>query len=206
MGGQSGYSFLDWMGDSGFRFGRGSSRMFVVCIVTIPNYEGFRASLKELKLGLGLKTEYHFHYAHIPITMRESFLNSLPGVDFHAAALVVDKLELPRSYHLKESSFICRFVSEVMAVSNPSAFQAKRLLVDSPKKDTELIRQIRVTVSQTLRTRELLPTPIIRGEPAARWDGLQLADMLAGTLGDQYPNQAAILPNLVDKLEIHEHL
>jgi len=30
--------------------------------------------------------------------------------------------------------------------------------------------------------------------------------MLAGTLGDQYPNQAAILPNLVDKLEIHEHL
>jgi hypothetical protein len=83
---------------------------------------------------------------------------------------------------------------------------AKRLLVDSPQKDTELIRQLRVAISETLRARGLLPIPKVRGEPAVRWDGLQLADMLAGMIADGYLAEETILPRLGDRLEVFEHI
>jgi len=58
----------------------------------------------------------------------------------------------------------------------------KRLLIDDQAKDSSLVRGMRIAVSPVLLARGLKRTPKMRGEPAHLWDGLQVADMLAGAL------------------------
>lgn len=58
--------------------------------------------------------------------------------------------------------------------------QSKRILVDDREKQSPRLRAIRVASSLVLRARGMARTPKMRGEPAQQWDGLQLADMLAG--------------------------
>jgi len=60
--------------------------------------------------------------------------------------------------------------------------RVKRLLIDGVKKDDTLVRAMRLAMSSALRRRGLDQAPILRAEPAHQWDGLQVADMLAGAV------------------------
>jgi hypothetical protein len=57
------------------------------------------------------------------------------------------------------------------------------VVIDAHTTTTELTRSIRVAISGALRARQIQPgIKKVRGRPAHREDGLQLADMVAGAV------------------------
>ncbi len=56
-----------------------------------------------------------------------------------------------------------------------------------------------------LRARGLRRTPRMRGEPAHRWDGLQVADMLAGAMVKRDSKDRDYLRELGDRLWVYRY-
>lgn len=182
------YSFLDWSGDIGFDLNDPTtSSHLVVAVVGTVDYDSLRREMGELRAHLRLPLDYHFHHARVPRRIRRAFSQALPGMAFAAAALVVAKRELPRRYaHFREPDLYAHLIADLLWQAPVESFWAKRLLVDEGRaKTTALVKQTRIEVSRVLRERGLEHLPKIRGEPAANWDGIQVADMIAGELATQ---------------------
>jgi len=177
------YGFLDWSGDSGFKFALGSSIYLAFCLVSSQDYGTLRRGLLSLRGQLGLPGVFEFHFAETSIAVRTAFFATLLHLPWNAVVLLVDKRELPAEFKkMQDTVLYGHFISYLVADAPLSVVQVKRLLVDESCKQTQLLRGMRVAMSPVLRARGIQQTPKVRGEPAQRWDGLQLADMLAGAV------------------------
>jgi len=180
---QRDYGFLDWSGDSGLKFAVGSSSHLSLCFVSSHNYGGLHRGLLSLREQLGLPQGFEFHFARTSNTVRAAFFAVLLHLPWDGAVLLVDKQELPAEFErLREPLFYSHFVGHLLVSAPLSILQVKRLLVDESHKQTEIIRAMRTAMSPVLRARGIKRTPKVRGEPAHQWDGLQVADMLAGAV------------------------
>lgn len=183
---QRNYGFLDWSGDSGFKFALGSSSHLSLCFVSSHDYGNLRRGLLSLREQLGLPRVFEFHFARVSSTIRAAFFATLPHLSWDGAVLLVDKRELPAEFEkLREPLFYGHFLGHLLARAPLSVLQVKRLLVDESHKQTEIIRAMRAAMSPVLRARGIRRTPKVRGEPAYQWDGLQVADMLAGAVTEK---------------------
>lgn len=181
--GQRDYGFLDWSGDSGFKFALGSSFHLSLCFVSSHDYGNLRRGLLSLREQLGLTQNFEFHFARVSNTVRAAFFAALPLLAWDGAVLLVDKRELPAEFEkLREPLFYGHFLGHLLARAPLSVLQVKRLLVDESHKQSEITRAMRAAMSPVLRARGIRRAPQIRGEPARQWDGLQVADMLAGAV------------------------
>ena len=177
------YGFLDWSGDSGFKFEVGSSLYLSLCIVSSADYSQLRRGLIGLREQLGLPRHFEFHFARSSEVVRTVFFAGLPSLPWDASVLIVDKRHLPRDLRkMRDPSFYGFFVGHLLASAPLETMQVKRLLIDESEKQSALVRGIRIAVSPVLRARGIQHPPKTRGEPASRWDGLQVADMLAGAV------------------------
>jgi len=177
------YRFIDWSGDSGFKFALGSSIYLAFCLVSSQDYGTLRRGLMSLREQLGLPGVFEFHFAETSIAVRMAFFVTLLNLPWNAVVLLVDKRELPGEFKkMQEPVLYGHFISYLVADAPLSVVRVKRLLVDESRKQTQLLRGMRIAMSPVLRARGIQQTPKVRGEPAHRWDGLQLADMLAGAV------------------------
>ncbi|MBM3149020.1 MAG: DUF3800 domain-containing protein [Chloroflexi bacterium] len=107
--------FIDWSGDLGFRFGRGSMTHLVIAVVSIADYGGFQKLIADLRAERGLHKAYEFHHTHIPKTERAAFFDALRGASFGAWVLVVDKQRLPESFQ-RRNQYTARKSNECIGV------------------------------------------------------------------------------------------
>jgi len=177
------YGFVDWSGDTGFKFALGSSSHLVLSLVSSTDYAGLRQGLIRLRAQLGLPQAFEFHFARNSQVVRTAFFATLPHFAWEGALLVVDKRRLSVEFaRMHTPSFYSFFLAQLLARAPLDLLTVKRILVDSEVKNSPLIRNLRVVASPVLLARGLKQTPKVRGEPARRWDGLQVADMLAGAM------------------------
>jgi len=175
------YGFLDWSGDSGFKFELGSSPYLSLCIVSSADYPQLRRGLTDLREQLGLPHHFEFHFARSSEVVRTVFFAALYSLPWDASVLIVDKRHLPRELRkMRDPAFYGFFVGHLLAGAPLRTIQVKRLLIDESEKQSALVRGIRIAISPVLRARGIQHPPKTRGEPARCWDGLQVADMLAG--------------------------
>ncbi|RMD66275.1 DUF3800 domain-containing protein [Candidatus Parcubacteria bacterium] len=176
--------FVDWSGDLGFKFGRGSTTHLVIAVVRVADYTAFRKAIAALRAERGLHKGYEFHYAHIPEAERAAFFAALREASFEAWVLVVDKRELSAGFRRRNQyDLFSEFVVALVDHLPEEAVENGRVVVDTHSTTMRLTRTIRVAMSRALRTREIQPgIKRVRGRPAHREDGLQLADMLAGAV------------------------
>jgi len=176
--------FIDWSGDLGFKFGRGSTTHLVIAVVSIADYGGFRKLMADLRAERGLHKAYEFHHAHIPKAERAAFFYALRGAGFKAWVLAVDKRRLPENFERRNQYDLLGEFIAVLADQLPAeAVENALVVIDAHTTTTELTRSIRVAISGALRARQIQPgIKKVRGRPAHREDGLQLADMVAGAI------------------------
>ncbi len=175
--------FVDWSGDSGFKFALASSEYLCVCFVSSDDYGQLRDGLVRLREQRGLARHFEFHFAHCPDRIKEVLFEALHLLPWDAAALLVDKRTLARDLtKMPEPSFYGFFVADLIARMPVQSLSAQRILIDDLRKESPLVRGIRVAISPVLRAREIKRVPKLRGEPSHRCDGLQVADMLAGAV------------------------
>lgn len=85
-------AFIDESGEQGLKLNAGSSRFFVVGVVT---FEGHREAddcdrrIAALRTDLSLPTDYEFHFSHNSRRVKESFLAAVTafGFSFHIVGL-----------------------------------------------------------------------------------------------------------------------
>ncbi len=86
--------FFDESGDPGLKVGQGSSRYFVVALVTFnDDDEALRCDrrIDALREELRLSSSYEFHYAVNSMRVRRAFLNAIQTFDFGFHTFVLDK-------------------------------------------------------------------------------------------------------------------
>ena len=106
---------------------------------------------------------------------------------------------------MREPTFYGFFLGHLLARAPLRLIEVKRLLIDDKAKNSPLVREMRVAVSPVLLARGLKRTPKMRGEPAHQWDGLQVADMLAGALMEQERGGTDYLRGLETHLQIYRY-
>ena len=180
------YLFLDWSGDAGFKFGRGSSEYLVLALVSSTHYGQIRRSLVSLRRELGLFSSFEFHYRRTPPRLRVALFDTLAVLPFAAEVLTVHKPSLPPSFaRMKETQFYGHFVADLIIRAEPASVDRALLLVDAQRSDVVLVRGIRTAISRILRGAEATyKLKKVKPRPAAEEDGLQIADMIAGAMVD----------------------
>ncbi len=200
------YGFIDWSGDPGFKFAVGSSTRFALALVSTDDYDELQRALLGLKHRLGVPQGYEFHFAHNPYLVRRAFFATLSSLAWDAAVLLVDKHKLPVEFaRMRAPAFCGAFLEHLLVCVPLSLVEVKYLLVDDARKESRLVRAMRLATSNALRAQGVARTPTMRGEPAHQWDGLQVADMLAGAVAELADGGEDHLKELEKHLLIHRY-
>jgi len=196
---------LDWAGDSGFKFTLGSSLHLILCWVSSEDYGGLHHGLCDLRERQGLPRTFEFHFARNSDTVRAAFFANLPALPWEAATLIVNKQTLPREFRrMREPVFYGHFLGYLLALAPLPILTVKRLLVDESQRRSELLLGIRAAMSPVLRARGLERPPRVSGQPSREWDGLQVADMLAGAVAESESGERGYLQHL-DRLCVYHY-
>ena len=200
------YGFVDWSGNAGFKFAEGSSSYLALALVSADDYNGLRQALLKTRIRLGLPNELEFHFAHNADPVRSAFFSGLPDVHWEGAVLLVDKRSLPvRFTRMAAPALYSSCLEYLLARVPASLIKIERLLIDGKKKEQVFTRTMRVAMSCALHTRGIEHTPTLRSEPAHQWDGLQLADMLAGAVLERALGGKNYLREVEKRLRIYQH-
>lgn len=176
------YSFLDWSGDTGFKFDAGSSRYLILCMVVIQDYERLQLCLRALRDSMNVKRTFEFHYAVTPREIADRLFETLAASDelsLQAGVLVVDKFALPHHFRrMRAPDLLAYFVGQTAGLIG-DMLQRTYLRIDGKRADVAAVRRIRVELSRLgYRLNKLGVVP------AHKQDGLQVADMIAGAVLD----------------------
>lgn len=198
------YLFLDWSGDVGFKFGRGSSEYLVLALVFSTDYGRVRKALASLRKELGLSPLFEFHYRQTPPELRDAFFDVLTGLPFSSEILVVHKPSLPLSFvRMKEVEIYGHFVSDLVLRTDQTIIEQALLLVDAQRSDMVLVRGVRVAISHALEETELAyGLRRVKARPAREEDGIQIADMLTGAMVDRLRRGRDYLAELEEHLRV----
>ena len=200
------YGFVDWSGDTGFKFSSGSSTFFIVTVISSGNYANLREQLKKLKEQLGLPMSYEFHFVHNSKTVRTAFFTVLARCEWEGAGLTVDKRKLSKEFKkMKTSDFCSFFLGHLLARAPLDWIKVKHLLVDDSSKNSPVIKGMKLATSPVLLARGIKKTPKVRGEASHLSDGIQIADMLAGALKERERGGVDYLRGLKKHLKIYRY-
>lgn len=181
------FLFLDWAGDAGFKFRRGSSRYLIIAVVFTDDYQTLQDGLDRLREQWELGKGFYFHYVEASSKVRPAFFRVLVSLPFQARVLVVDKPRLSASFRtLGGQKIIQHFVAELVVGLPREMTEGATLIFDGHRRETRVTRGIRVAISHLQKERGLdyhlkrvLPCSLIEE------DGVQIADMIAGAALDQ---------------------
>jgi hypothetical protein len=173
--------YVDWSGDPGFRFRRGSSTLLLVAAVTSQEQE---IDLAPLRTKLALPANYEFHFSKSDEQVRFQFHEYLRSqLPFHAAVVLrVDKRSLGAAFRqMRGEQIIADFIADCIQHFPAHILHNAILLYDGRKEQKSFRNILRSTLSAALKDRS--PATYLRevkAVPASQSDGLQTADMLAG--------------------------
>lgn len=150
------YIFVDWAGDPGFRFRKGSSPYLVMVAVFTSAYGMIQQGLEVLRKQQKLVADFHFHYAEASKLVKPVFFNALVDLPFTGRVMVVDKAGLSDPWRrMRGQRMIEQFVAETVVGTRREMVENAVLVFDGRRRETRTIRGIRVAVSRLFEEREL---------------------------------------------------
>ncbi|MBI3361956.1 MAG: hypothetical protein HY023_12700 [Chloroflexi bacterium] len=196
-------AYLDWSGDPGVRQVAGASDelVVVVAIVAEPNLmeREFAALRKRLRMSPGTE----FHFAKAAEAIRNVFFSRASTWSFEAVALVVPKSAISGLTSARSGvGVIAAAAGALVADFPPGQLEGALLIVDAPDSDQPEVIQIAVAARRSLRAAGLKRGIEVRGYPADRQAGLQLADMLAGAIAKREAGETDYLAHLDQKIRV----
>lgn len=175
------FAFGDEAGETGLKFGAGSSICFVPTLVLTDEPDELRAYVRDFRRSLGLTEPGELVFHRTPDRNRLAFLRGLDSLDLAAHALVVDKRALlPELRGMNKLTFYTTFFTALILRVMPELDQATVTLDEFGKAATliALRQQLKRAYGGYIRPHvKRLAARDSRSEPA-----LQVADMVAGAI------------------------
>ena len=174
---------IDESGDPGFKLVRGSSSHFVIAMVVFDDFaeaERTSAAVAELRVRLGLKTEFKFSKCHDDV--KDAFFDCVRGYGFSVRALVVDKSAIySETLRERKDRFYNFFVRQLLAHDNGVLADA-RIKIDGSG-DRTFKKELSAYLRRQLQYGQLHS---IRFAESHRDNLIQLADMASGAIFRSY--------------------
>ena len=175
--------FLDESGDSGLKPAQGSSRYFVVALVTFDDNDEAEAADQRITLlrrELGFHPSYEFKFNKCRGDVREAFLRAVAPYSFFHFGVVINKARLyGEGFKYKEPFF--KYVSSLVFQNAKPFLDNTTVVIDGTGS-----RDFRKSLQQYLKKRINEPgqrsIAKVKVQDSANNNLLQLADMIAGAL------------------------
>lgn len=176
--------FIDDSGDPGFKVAKGSSRVFVICLVIFDDHlEAEKASLgiKELRRKLKVSDFYEFKFNKSDSKFKNNFLQTVKGFKFRIRAIVVrkDSIYSPRFKNYKENFY--NYVIMQVLKNNGGKIKDAKLRFDKRGEKT-LRNELRVYLSTRLDNKNKRIFKDLKFVDSKQNVLIQLADMVAGSI------------------------
>ena len=126
--------FIDESGDSGFKFGRGSSRYFVITAVIFNSEFAADAcdrSIEGLKRKLGFHVGREFHFSQCSDKIRGEFFRCVAAEDFCYHAFVINKQMLSaQAKTFQDGKSFYRFAVSIVCENARSLLCDAKIVID----------------------------------------------------------------------------
>jgi hypothetical protein len=83
--------FLDESGDTGFKFRRGSTQVFVIALVVVDDPSPLNQAVEHIRHQCRLGAGYEFKFSVTADKLKERFFRGIQGHSFYMRAIVIDK-------------------------------------------------------------------------------------------------------------------
>jgi hypothetical protein len=174
------YALGDEAGETGFRFGQGSTTFFVYSILLVDDLQPLREYIDEMRDRLGVAGLEEFKFHNSSDANRRAFLHGLRALDFTVRALAINKSRLPLCFHQMGKLDFFAFVLNDLIRRIPAAELGQTYLIldrfDGVEKTVRLLRR-QLRASSRPDSIGKIAARRSRGENA-----LQVADMVAGAI------------------------
>jgi hypothetical protein len=172
--------FIDESGDTGTKFGKGSSPYFVVALVVFHDTEQATACDKridELREELGVKPGYEFKFNTTRKEFRSAFYQAVLPFTFFYYGIVINKQDQNARPLLADRKIFYRYACGLVLESANAQLRDATVIVDGSGSQT-FQRQIRTYLKRKMpKLIRKLKLKSSRGNNL-----LQLADMIAGAV------------------------
>lgn len=174
------FFYLDDSGDPGLTGAEGSSSHFALAMVQLVDTQPISA-LTEVRQKFHFKPDFEFKYYTLRREIKEAFFHAIRAVPFRVRIAVADKARLePRWRKLTGQKVLLEMTAGLIMRADPLDMADDVLIVDGATR--AFCRALRVRLSEECRrVARVRPLGKITGGKSDREDGLQMADMLAGT-------------------------
>jgi len=185
--------FIDESGDAGLKLGAGSGSHFVVALTVFnENKEALMADhhISKIRQNLGLRSDFELHFHKMSSRFKSVFLEEICQFDFNyfcvvinKAELVKEKLKLPGSFYKHACKLVCedakRHLKEATVVIDGSGSR-------------EFKKQLANYLKKNLNDRDagIRCIKSVKMQESHKNNLLQLADMIAGTVGRSYKQRS----------------
>jgi hypothetical protein len=127
------FVYLDETGDSGFKFGQGSSRYFVVTLLLVDDPIPVHSAIDRLRRDLKFSPTNEFKFSHSSNEVKDRFLREFRRHEVWIRALVVDKHQIAIPQLRKQETFYHFLVRLVLANAGDAIANATLVLDESVK-------------------------------------------------------------------------
>jgi hypothetical protein len=169
----------DESGETGFRFGNGSTDYFVFSLVFTDDAERLRDQIHWVRHKLGWLEREEISFNKTSNERRAKFFESLQPLHFVVRSLVVDKRRLGQDARkLSKHQFYGFFVAELLACLPPGELDRTTLVLDRFNGESKAIHELK-------RNLTLKNVSGVQRITTRRSDSeilVQLADMCAGAI------------------------
>ncbi len=175
------YHFLDESGDPGINQSGTSSTHFVLSMVQLATREQI-PELAAVRQKLNLPPSYEFKYYRSQAWLKLAFFEAIASLPFLVRTIILDKANAPHHFQAMRGPELTveLFVGMVRCIPE-TEIHNHILIIDGAT--VQLKRNIRKRLSQMSReTNRKRPFKKIISQNSNNSDGLQLADMVAGTI------------------------
>ena len=200
--------YLDESGDTGFKFGEGSSGYFVVALVLVPDVTVAEEAVRGLRAALNEPEGYEFKFTRMPRHLCVAVLRGLVGIGVSAHVLVVNKRRLVAPELRDRDAFYMNLMQAALEI-NMGNIRAARLVIDQSFKGkakkadlaTHLKRGINAEAAGNVKR-----IAKVMYRESHRDQLLQVADVVAGAVAHAYEREDPAFMTLIEGLlTVREH-
>lgn len=181
--------FVDEAGDVGFKFSKGSSRLFIVTMTLFDDHQ--EAELCDLRIELlrkelRLPMQFEFHFNQNSPEIRQAFLHAVAPYKFSYFAIVVDKEEFIRNNKTSAEAFYQQACGLVFENAKPHLTEAA-VVIDGSRSI-----YFKQNLQRYLKAKINSPSAAIRHieqvkvQDSEKNNLLQLADMVCGAVNRSF--------------------
>jgi hypothetical protein len=190
------YLFMDESGDTGFKFRRGSTHVFVIALVVVDEPTPLDQAVERMRHQYMLRTPYEFKFSEAADRRKERFFCGIQDHHFYVRGIVIAKTMI-YSERLREKHWFYNYVTKLVLKHDDDLIHEATLVVDKRLPGIANRRDFNTYLRRELNSgRRRLKD--IKHRDSARENLLQVADMVVGAIHRRYgPKQDSSYLNLI---------